>query len=513
MDNISKIRPICLKCTTNIPTFRPLQSHNEYFIICDCGYRERLSIEEYVKQYNNQIELVSYPTNITKTIDISLFKERMQLANEHLENYFRNLSDKFTFKGIKAISEKEYERNKIQIEFVNIFIQAFESFPNSRIYDIITNIFDDFMIYTLKEKYDSTYFNAMELEAFFKEYNIVKGHHLSFSKLKKKATITSLLSEDKVSCILPLQGIMYAFYFIVGFESGKIKIYSSDKEENSFYAHKSKVVEIQRISIVSKKYIVSYSTDLSIIIWIHDSLKDTLEKYKVITNPHGSMIYQVEGFDEKNCASCGDNNIINVYTKGKVLFVGYYSTKHLKGHTKFVTSILPSYYHYNVLFSGSEDNTLKVWDLSNFKCTKTIENIKCGKSKCIRELKKDILIIGGNNIIQVVNVDKGTIDKKICEVFGTFKDILTIRKDDTHIMGMTDKGLCIINLMTNSVDYQNIGVNKEVTTLVDTEERYIAYFEDNDIYFGEFSFSSKMCVTRQRNNYNKSLMFRACIIY
>ena len=156
MDNISKIRPICLKCTTNIPTFRPLQSHNEYFIICDCGYRERLSIEEYVKQYNNQIELVSYPTNITKTIDISLFKKRMQLANEHLDNYFRNLSDKFTFKGIKAISEKEYERNKIQIEFVNIFIQAFESFPNSRIYDIITNIFDDFMIYTFKEKYDST---------------------------------------------------------------------------------------------------------------------------------------------------------------------------------------------------------------------------------------------------------------------------------------------------------------------------------------------------------------------
>lgn len=109
-----------------------------------------------------------------------------------------------------------------------------------------------------------------------------------------------------------------------------------------------------------------------------------------------------------------------------------------------------------------------------------------------------------------MNVDKGTIDKTICEVFGTFKDILTIRKDDTHIMGMTDKGLCIINLMTN---YQNIGENKEVTTLVDTEERYIAYFEDNDIYFGEFSYSSKMCVTRQRDNYNKGKIFRACIIY
>ena len=112
-----------------------------------------------------------------------------------------------------------------------------------------------------------------------------------------------------------------------------------------------------------------------------------------------------------------------------------------------------------------------------------------------------------------MNVDKGTIDKTICEVFGTFKDILTIRKDDTHIMGMTDKGLCIINLMTNSVDYQNIGENKEVTTLVDTKERYIAYFEDNDIYFGEFSYSSKMCVTRQRDNYNKGKIFRACIIY
>lgn len=77
MDNISnKIKPLCLKCITNIPTI--IYFNNRYELKCNCGYRNNyLSIGEYVKEYNNQTELVSYPTDDTKTIDISFYKERM----------------------------------------------------------------------------------------------------------------------------------------------------------------------------------------------------------------------------------------------------------------------------------------------------------------------------------------------------------------------------------------------------------------------------------------------------
>ena len=120
----------------------------------------------------------------------------------------------------------------------------------------------------------------------------------------------------------------------------------------------------------------------------------------------------------------------------------------LKGHSNTLLYIKER----DILISGSNDKTLRLWNMSTYQCDKVIEGVECYSTNSLYQIDKDRVIVGGYKSFCIVNIDKCIIEKRIeDESLGDVRCFLKLRDNKTILCGCgrRDNGIfCFYDMNT-----------------------------------------------------------------
>ena len=225
--------------------------------------------------------------------------------------------------------------------------------------------------------------------------------------------------------------------------------------------------------------LVSSSFDKSIRIW---SLFQTSYQCDCIINKaHIGLIRQVISLSNNRIASCSDDKSIKIWnsdTKNDNLI------NTLDGHIRSVKSII-RLKGTEVVISGSDDNTLRIWNMISYQCETIINNVSCCWNHSINQIDNNRLVIGADNLILMVNITRKTIEYKT-EIGSVLS--LTILRDGNVLCGCEDGILCHYNTKLNNVTYQKTKAhNDSISGLLSlNEHQFISSSYDKTIKLWEY---------------------------
>ena len=155
-------------------------------------------------------------------------------------------------------------------------------------------------------------------------------------------------------------------------------------------------------------------------------------KYEKTIKAKTGTIYSIVKINNEEIAVSSGNEIliINIINDSEIynqynLFDIYPS---LKGHTKNILCL--ALLSENILSSGSEDKTIKIWDINEKKCIKTISK-DYKRIDSLLAYNSNILIIGAYNVIRILNIDT---KEEILSLIGHEKTISSIIKINENIL-------------------------------------------------------------------------------
>ena len=162
-------------------------------------------------------------------------------------------------------------------------------------------------------------------------------------------------------------------YLISGGSDNIIKIWDvKNKKENCLVNIKGHKGTIYSICELEKDKIISGSDDKTIKIWKFD-LNNKKNPYQCVLDlhdPNNSKIKSLVYLNRTNTILTGnDDNFIKIYSLSQRTQV---ITNILEGHSCTVWCLLP-FYEDTMLASGSSDNSIKIWDLINWRCIYSLE--------------------------------------------------------------------------------------------------------------------------------------------
>ena len=271
--------------------------------------------------------------------------------------------------------------------------------------------------------------NDSELIKYFKNYSIIEKKQIEEAKCitdHTSSVFSLLLLKDKriASCS----------------RHYTIRIFDPSNDY-----HCDQVIERHSNSITSiceleDGTIVSCSADKSIKIGNY-----------TISNAHDEWINKVITLPNNRIASSSDDSKIKIWKSNPPYSNPPYSNtpiKVLEGHNKSIRALM-YIKERNIMISGSEDKTLRLWNMSTYQCDKVIKGVLGSFENSLYQIDKDRVIVGGNNKIYIVNIDKCAIEKKIeNESFGYVYCFLKLRDNKTILCGC-DKGIfCFYDMNT-----------------------------------------------------------------
>ena len=138
--------------------------------------------------------------------------------------------------------------------------------------------------------------------------------------------------------------------------------------------------------------IVSCSNDKSIIIGDF-----------TINNAHNDRINKVITLPNNRIASCSWDKTIKIWKSDKPY--SYVPIKVLEGHSNYVTSLL-YIKERDIMISGSNNGTLRLWNMATYQSDKIINGVYCCNTNAIYQIDNDRVIVGHKNGFYIVNIDK-----------------------------------------------------------------------------------------------------------
>ena len=138
----------------------------------------------------------------------------------------------------------------------------------------------------------------------------------------------------------------------------------------------------------------------------------------------------------------------------------------LEGHRDWVTSLL-YIKERDMMISSSDDDTLRLWNLSTYQCENIIKEVNSCSLNSLYQIDKDRVIVGGMRKFAIVNIDKCIIEKKIEDkAFGFVSCFLKLRDNKTILCGC-DKGLfCFYDIITEEYKTTENNHNKDINSLL-----------------------------------------------
>jgi WD40 repeat protein len=163
---------------------------------------------------------------------------------------------------------------------------------------------------------------------------------------------------------------------ITGDVSGNIKIYDYNKKECIKTINVSKISDrVNSIALFDSGDRIVSACDNKIEIWKTSTsifeIRQRLMKLNRHTDGHTNVITSVEVIDNEKIVSGSDDNTIKIWNLKTGACIRTLDI-HTDGHTDRVTC-LATIYGGKEIVSGSYDKTIKIWDSNTGKCIRTLE--------------------------------------------------------------------------------------------------------------------------------------------
>ena len=152
-------------------------------------------------------------------------------------------------------------------------------------------------------------------------------------------------------------------------------------------------------------------------------------KYFKSLKINNATIYSIIKINSEEIAvACGNEILILKNIKSDEINEAFYYYPSLKGHTKNILCL--TLLSENILASGSEDKTIKIWDIANRKLIKTLsKNYK--RIDSLLAYESNILIAGTYNIIRIINIDT---KEELLTLIGHEKTVCSLIKFNENIL-------------------------------------------------------------------------------
>ena len=378
---------------------------------CKCGFSSSMNIKNIPIGDNNN--------HIFKEIKIDLEK-----GYKFLNSDFNTYKDELINEYLKQINELEsayeesYNRNMNMLSFIQILINNYDESVEMR-NCILNNCIK------IEQCKDNK--NINELIKYYNGYNIVES--VKIEDIKSIKTITD--HTHYVNSLLHLKDGRVASCSY----DNTIRIYDPSNDYHCDQVIKRHSEGITSICQLDDGTIVSCSYDKSIMIGDY-----------TIKNAHDDWILKVITLPNNRIASCSADKTIKIWKSNPP----YSDTpiKVLKGHSYNVNSLL-YIKERDVMISGSNDKTLRLWNMSTYQCDKVIEGVRCCFTNSLYQIDKDRVIVGGVNSFSIVNIDKCIIEKRIeDESIEYVRCFLKLRDNKTILCGCQYGIFCFYDMNT-----------------------------------------------------------------
>ena len=139
------------------------------------------------------------------------------------------------------------------------------------------------------------------------------------------------------------------------------------------------------------------------------------------------------------------------------------------------------------MISGADDTLLLLWNISTYQCETIIKGVHCCSPNSLYQIDKDKVIIGGYQIINIVNIDKCIIEKTIRDTNFRCVNCFINLIDNNMILCGCEKGQFCFYYM-NTKEYkinQNNHYSKILDFLMIDEYTFLSCSNNDTIKLGE----------------------------
>lgn len=233
-------------------------------------------------------------------------------------------------------------------------------------------------------------------------------------RIKLIKTIESGNSEVSSICLLKDKRLASSF------KDKTIKIFNLTTYKCEVIIDSAHCEEILYISSLDNGCLVSSSQDSTIKIW---EIKETEYAHVKTLREHKNIVMKTIQLSNYRIGSCSWDKTIKIW---KLPF--YNCVETLNGHTRNVCSLI-ELSKKDYLVSGGQDSTLMFWDNETYRIKKRIEDVSCAWNNSMIEIEKNRLIVGGFDSINIIDLNKFEVEKKIkVEDINTLYSLVQIHK-------------------------------------------------------------------------------------
>lgn len=364
--------------------------YSDVYIECPCGYQKPMSLKRYLSQVKDYYK----KSNVRENFDE--VRERLELAEDNLETYFKPMTEEFIEKLRAKIRraengfKKSYELNKNIIDLIKVLL---DNYNGSQV--MLNNINENSDFRTMREYFDNDESTIQHIEEYYilfskkrKDYSIqfemcISDHNDSINKMiQLKDERIATCSNDKT-----------------------IKIFNPYNDyqcELTFKEHKDKVLSLCQLT---NGNIVSCSADNQMKIW-SINWKDYTCLYSISNAISKEMLSFLD---------VSDNRMIACYRKYIDVWKGElpFTDTPIKKIDYFKNSAILSVMYYretDKLIIGDTKDQLTIWSIDSAQCTSILTDIE-GNNE-IYQIDKEHIIYSNYSELNYVNVAKGKIEER-----------------------------------------------------------------------------------------------------
>ena len=261
-----------------------------------------------------------------------------------------------------------------------------------------------------------------------------------------------------------------------------IKIYNINNNYHCDITLEGHTSDVMCISELDNNKLISCSDDRSIKIW--SITQSSYQCDYTINNAHNDCIFKVIPLRNNRIASCSADRTIKIWNSNHP----YNLIKTLNGHTGRVTSII-QLKDKDILISGSSygDKTLRKWNLLTYQCVKIINTIYCCDKNSLLEIDNNRIIVGGYNVITIVNISNDIIEHQIENYKLSYVDSFLKLRDGNIFCGCYNGLICLYDIKLNTLSFREKKIHNEaVYCLLNINKNQFTSGSNNEIKVWEY---------------------------
>ena len=489
--NISDLT-ICSQCHNYIFVSLNQDRPQEVLLKCDnCVYNEYRSLHKYLYQMKIKSKLINNNNNKQQynkyCVTCKLYLSDQ--TNNHqshsiisLDNIIStdNIINKLAegYNHIKYCYDIKEKKMKFYLTKINQFEYSYQVFYEinndilKMIQLIIHNYNNNHYNYHLRENVrnliNDNYINIYKLNQeniddeiinYFKNYNLLKAPAININNIQRIKTLNR--HKSTISCLIILLDGRLASCS----DEKTIKIFNISNNYNCDMTIEGHTDGITFICQLNDNKIISSSYDKSIKIW--NITQSTYQCDYTINDAHDGCVNKVIPLLNNRIASCSSDQTIKVWNSKPP----YNLIKSLNGHSNYVISII-QLKHQDIIISGSEDKTLRKWNSAIYQCNQIINNVSCCNTNSLLEINSNKVIVGGENVISIVNLTSDTIEHTVINTKLSYIFSFNILRDGNVLCGCNDGLICLYDIKSNTLAFKKDYMHDDIVSCIININKY-----------------------------------------